>query len=111
MPEPQQADDNPYLATQVADIATSISDRKTPGPVAIIFAILLGATTAVVTFCVTFFFTCLGLSGSGNGMPGATMTAVFVIAIVTAVAATWFAVWGFLNIVKAVKSTTNRDSV
>lgn len=31
MSEPQQPEDNPYLATQVADIATSVSDRSRPG--------------------------------------------------------------------------------
>ena len=34
MSEPQQPEDNPYLATQVADIARTAGDRKAPGPVA-----------------------------------------------------------------------------
>lgn len=42
-------------------------------------------------------------------MPNATLTTVFAIAIVTAIAATWFAVWGFLAVVRVMKSNSNRD--
>lgn len=108
MSEPQPPEDNPYLASQVTDIATSVGDRKTPGPVAIIFAILVGATTAVVTFCMTFFFTCLGLAGLVPGGGGWTSDAAFplslLVGVVTAIAATWFAVWGFLKVVRALKN-------
>lgn len=104
MSDPQQPEDNPYLTTQVADVAQTVGDRKTPGPVAIIFAILLGAATAVVTFCVTFFFTCLGLTGPGGSGSNATFPAAILVGILTAIALTWFAVWGFLKIVTALKS-------
>lgn len=108
MSEPQSPDDNPYLASQVPDIATSVGDRKTLGTVAIIFAILLGVTTAVVTFCMTFFFTCLGLTGLVPGRGGWTSDAALplsmLVGVVTAIAATWFAVWGFLKVVRAMKN-------
>ncbi len=104
MSESQQPENNPYLATQVADVARTVGDRKTPGPVAIIFAILLGAVTAIVTFCVTFFFTCLGLTGPGGSGSNATLPAAILVGILTAIALTWFAVWGFLKIVTALRS-------
>ena len=104
MSEPQKPEDNPYLATQVADIAGAADDRKSPGPVAIIFAILLGATTAVVTFCLTFFFTCLGMTGPGGSTGEIVFPISLLVGAVTAIALTWFAVWGFLKIVKALKN-------
>jgi hypothetical protein len=101
-PKPEE---NPYLVTQVADVTGAVSDRKSPGPVAV-FAVLLGAATAIVTFCVTFFFTCLGLTGPGgsSSSPGVTFSTVLLIAIATAILVTCFAVWGFLKILRALKS-------
>ncbi len=104
MSESQQPENNPYLATQVADVARTAGDRKTPGPVAIIFAILLGAVTAIVTFCATFFFTCLGLTSPGGSTTYATFPAAILVGIVTAIALTWFAVWGFLKLVTSLKN-------
>jgi hypothetical protein len=106
MSESQKPEDNPYLATQVADVPLS-EGNKTPGPLTIITAILIGGVTAVVTFCVTFFFTCLGLADFGGSSSGATLTTVALIAIVTAIIVTWFAVWGFLKIVAVISSNTN----
>ena len=104
MSEPQRPEDNPYLATQVADVAQTVGSRKTPGPVAIIFAILLGGTTAVVTFCLTFFFTCLGMTGPGGSTGETVLPISLLVGSVTAIALTWFAVWGFLKIVMAFKN-------
>ena len=103
MNEPQQPEENPYEATQVADIATSVSDRQKPGTVAVLFSVILGLVVAVIAFGATFFFTCLGvLSIDGmnedNGMVFASL-----VAGPTAVAAFIFTVWGFLKIVRAFK--------
>jgi hypothetical protein len=68
MSEPQKPEDNPCLATQVADMPLS-EGNKTPGPLTIIAAILIGGVTAVVTFGLTFFFTCLGLAGDHEAPP------------------------------------------
>ncbi len=110
MSEPQKPEDNPYVATQVADIATTAGDRRAPGPVAILFAVVLGAATAIVTFCLTFFFTCLGLPNVAPSFDSTVLVIVFGIAIATTIAVTWFAVWGFLKLVSAVKSGTNRGN-
>ncbi len=99
MSEPQQPEDNPYLATQVADIAGSVSDRSQPGTVAIVFSVMTGLAVAVLTF----FFTCLGVN-SIDGLGGdLEMVLVLVIAGVTTVAAFVFTVWGFLKIVRSLK--------
>ena len=68
MSEPQKPEDNPYLASQVADVPLS-EGNKTPGPFTIIAAILIGGVTAVVTFGLTFFFTGLGLTGDHEEPP------------------------------------------
>ncbi len=103
MPESQQPEDNPYLATQVADVAGSVSDRSQPGTVAIVFSVMTGLAVAVLTFGVTFFFTCLGVN-SIDGLRGEFgMVIACVVAGVTTVAAFVFTVWGFLKIVRSLK--------
>ena len=103
MSEPQQPEDNPYLATQVADIAGSVSDRSQPGTVAIVFSVMTGLAVAVLTFFATCVFTCSGMQ-SIDGLRGVDFDVlVFVIAGVTTVAAFVFTVWGFLKIVRALK--------
>ena len=104
MPEPQQTEENPYIAPHVADIAETVGVRKTPGPVAIIFAILLGATTAIVTFCATFFMTCVGLMEQAAILGDSAIPMSTFAGVVTSIGVTWFAVWGFLKIVTALKS-------
>lgn len=104
MSEPQQPEDNPYLATQVADIATSVSDRSRLGTAAIVFSVMAGLAVAVLTFGATFFFTCLGVNsidGLGNEFR---VVIVFGVAGLTTVAAFVFTVWGFLKIVRSLKS-------
>ena len=97
-------DENPYLATQVADIAMTVSDRSRPGAVAIVFSVTTGLVVAVLTFGATFFFTCLGVNSIDSLRGEFGMILVFVIAGVTTVAAFIFTVWGFLKIVRACKS-------
>ena len=61
-PQPEQ---NPYEATQVAEMATSVTDRQKPGTVAVAFSVVLGLAVAVIAFGVSFFATCVGLDGIG----------------------------------------------
>ena len=103
-PAPQQPDENPYLATQVADIATSVSDRSKPGTVAIVFSVMTGLAVALLTFAATFFFTCLGVNSIDGLRSEFGMVIVFVVAGLTTVAAFVFTVWGFLKVVRALKS-------
>lgn len=104
MNEPgRQPEDNPYLATEVADIAMSISDRSKPGAVAIVFSVMTGLAVAVFTFVTTFFFTCLGVNSIDGLRGGFGMVLVCVVAGVTTVAAFAFTVWGFLKIARSLK--------
>ena len=103
MSEPQSAEENPYVATQVADIAASVSDRSQPGTLAIVFSVMAGLAVAVLTFAATFFFTCLGVNAIDSLRGEVGVVLVFVIAGVTTVAAFVFTVWGFLKIVRSLK--------
>ena len=98
-----QPEENPYLATQVADVAGSVSDRSQPGTVAIVFSVMTGLAVAVLTFGVTFFFTCLGVNSIDGLRDEFGMVIVFVVAGLTTVAAFVFTVWGFLKIVRSLK--------
>lgn len=101
---PQKPEENPYLATQVADVAASLSDRRQPGTVAIVFSVMTGLAVAVLTFGVTFFFTCVGVNSIDGLRSEFGMVIVFVVAGLTTVAAFVFTVWGFLKFVRAMKS-------
>jgi len=91
------------VASQVADISTSASDRSHPGAVAIVFSVMTGLAVAVLAFAATFFFTCLGVN-SIDGLRGDFgMALVFVTTAVTTVAAFVFTVWGCLKIVRSLK--------
>ena len=103
MSEPHSAEENPYLATQVADISTSGSDRSQPGTLAIVFSVMTGLAVAVLTFGVTFFFTCLGVNSIDGLRSEFGMVIVFVVAGLTTVAAFVFTVWGCLKVVRALK--------
>ena len=104
MNEPtSQPDENPYLATEVAEIATSVSDRSRPGAVAIVFSVMTGLAVAVLTFAATFFFTCLGLNSVDSLRGDFGMVLVFGITGVTTIAAFVFTVWGFLKVVRSLK--------
>ncbi len=101
-----QPEENPYLASQVADIATSVSDRSQPGPVAIVFSVMTGLAVAVLTFCATFVVTCLGVISVGPvaRMPsGFGLAVVFVVAGLTTVAAFVFTVKEFFKVVRSLK--------
>ncbi len=98
-----QPEENPYLASQVADIATSVSERSQPGPVAIVFSVMTGLAVAVLTFCATFFFTCLGVTAVGRKWSDFGMVVAFVVAGLTTVAAFVFTVRGFLKVVRSLK--------
>ena len=105
MNEPKpKPEENPYLATQVEDISTSVSDRSQPGTLAIVFSVATGLAVAVLTFGVTFFFTCLGVNSIYGSRSEHYMVIVFVVAGLTTVAAFVFTVWGFLKVVRALKS-------
>ena len=104
MSEPQQPEDNPYLATQVADIAGSVSDRSQPGKVAIVFSVMTGLAVAVLTFGVTFFFTCLGVNSIDGLRDEFGMVIVFVVAGLTTVAA-------FLTVLRPCARAARRVSV
>ncbi len=104
MSEPTpQPEENPYLATEVADISTSVSDRSQPGTVAIVFSVMTGLAVAVLTFVATFFITCLGVISIDNRSNEFGMVLVFGIAGVTTAAAFAFTVWGCLKIARSLK--------
>ena len=102
-PQPEQ---NPYEATQVAEMATSVTDRQKPGTVAVAFSVVLGLVLAVIAFGVSFFATCVGLDGIGAvDVDSASGTAfLLLVAGLTAVAAFALTVWGLLKIMRAMKS-------
>ena len=106
MNEPQQPEQNPYEATQVAEMATSVTDRQKPGTVAVAFSVVLGLVLAVIAFGVSFFATCVGLVGIGavDVDSALGLAFLFLVAGLTAVAAFVFTVWGLLTIVRALKS-------
>ena len=84
-----QPEENPYLASQVADIS-----------------VMTGLAVAVLTFCATFVVTCLGVISVGPvaRMPsGFGLAVVFVVAGLTTVAAFVFTVKGFLKVVRSLK--------
>ena len=103
MNEPQQPEENPYEVAQVAEIATSLTDRQKPGAVAVAFSVVLGLVAAVIAFGVSFFATCVGLDSIGavdvNSELG--IVFLFLVAGLTAVAAFVFTVWGLLKFVRA----------
>lgn len=104
MNEPtSQPDENPYLATEVAEIATSVSDRSKPGAVVIVFSVMTGLAVAVLTFVATFFITCLGVISIDSRGSEFGMVMVFVISGVTTAAAFAFTVWGCLKIGRSLK--------
>lgn len=102
-PQPEQ---NPYEATQVAEMATSVTDRQKPGTVAVAFSVVLGLVLAVIAFGVSFFATCVGLVGIGavDVDSALGLAFLFLVAGLTAVAAFVFTVWGLPKIVRALKS-------
>lgn len=105
MNEPKpQPDENPYLAPQVADIATSVTDRQKPGAVAVVLTVVLGLVTAVIAFAVTFFFTCLGMLSIDGLDNESGWGVVLLVAGLTAVAAFIFTFGRFLKVVRAMKS-------
>jgi hypothetical protein len=99
-----QPEENPYLATQVADVASSAPERSQPGTAAIVFSVITGLAVAVLTFGVTFFFTCVGVNSIDGLRSEFGMVIVFVVAGLTTVATFVFTVWGFLKIVRSLKS-------
>ncbi len=98
-PEP-----NPYEVSPFTDPAAIRDDRSKPGPVAVGFSVTLGLIVAIATFCVTFFFTCLGMiSVQQPEINEFGEVIVFAVAGVTALAAFMFTVWGVLAVVKLFK--------
>ena len=98
-------DDNPFVAPQVPDHA-GLPDglKRQPGPVAIIFSVLVGIVVAAVTFCVTFFFTCLGVMAIDEQIGEAGEVFVFLVAGLTAIAALWLTVKILLWFVRIIKN-------
>ncbi len=98
-PEP-----NPYEVSPFTDPVVIRDDRLKPGPVAIVFSVILGLLVAVVMFCVTFFFTCLGMmSVQKPDINAAGEVIVFAVAGVTAIASFIFTYWGVLKLVRMFK--------
>ena len=99
-PEP-----NPYEVSPFTDPAATPGQRSKPGPVAVVFSVILGLVVAVVMFCVTFFFTCLGMmSVQKPDINAAGEVIVFAVAGVTAIASFIFTYWGMLKLVRMFKS-------
>ena len=95
MNEPaSQPEENPYLVTQVADVATSVSNQSRPSTAAIGCSVMAGLAVAVPAFVITceaLIFTRIR-DEVGIGIIGVTTVAAFV-----------FTVWGFRKIVRALK--------
>ena len=98
MNEPaSQPEENPYLVTQVADVASSEPDHSRPGTEAIGCSVIAGLAVAVPVFVITCEAVILTdvriiRGGVGIGILGVTTVAAFV-----------FTVWGFRKIVRALK--------
>jgi len=103
MNKPQPSEENPYIATELTDIATSVTDRQKPSTVAVVFSVVLGLVVAVLVFGASFFFTCLGVMSVRSLDNEFGMVATFLVASLTAVAAFVFTVWGRLKILRALK--------
>lgn len=100
---PEPADNNPYIASQVTDIAISATDRRKPGTLAVVTSVALGLVVAVLVFGATFFFTCLGVISVGSLDNEFGLVLVFLVASLTTVAAFIFTVWGFLKAARTMK--------
>ena len=101
MSEPQPPEDNPYVATQVADVATSEIDRRKPGIVAIVLSVILGLVAGVIAFGATFFFTCLGVASLGGMESDVGIMGVFAVSVVTGLTAFVFAFRGIQIMVRS----------
>ena len=65
--------------------------------------VVLGLAVAVAVFGVTFFFTCLGIYSIGSLDNAAGAVIVWGVAILTAVGAFFFTLWGMLKVIRAFK--------
>lgn len=102
MSEPPPPDDNPYVATQVADVATSEIERQKPGIVAVVVSVILGLVAGLIAFGATFFFTCLGVASLG-GMDYVGPLELFSVSVVTGLVAFVFTFRGFQVLVRTFK--------
>ncbi|MEZ6033920.1 MAG: hypothetical protein R3C17_12565 [Planctomycetaceae bacterium] len=103
MSEPQPPEDNPYVATQVTDVATSEIDRRKPSTVAVVLSVILGLVAGLLAFGATFFFTCLGVASLGGMDSGFGVLTVFSVSVVTGLVAFVFTIRGFLMMVGTFK--------
>ena len=103
MSEQQPPEDNPYVATQVADVATSEIERQKPGIVAVLLSVILGLVAGLIAFGATFFFTCLGVASLGGMDSGVGALAVFSVSVVTGLVAFVFTFRGFQTMVRTFK--------
>jgi len=97
-PEP-----NPYEFSPFTDPAASPDQRSKPGPIAVVFSVILGLVVAVVMFCVSFFFTCLGVMSLPQHQSEFDLAICSIIAGVTAIAAFVFSYRGILKLVRMFK--------
>lgn len=102
--KPASPDQNPYEVAPVMPPSGFRDRDRPPGPVAIFFSVLLGIAVATITFGVTFFFTCLGVSSTNSMNNSGGMAIVLVISGLTTVGAFVFTVWGLLKLVKLFRS-------
>lgn len=103
--ELKSPDPNPYEFGEIPEpdpFQDPVRPRP-PGPVAVFFSVVLGLVVAAATFCVTFFFTCLGISNSSLN-DEAEITIVFGVSGLTAVGALVLSVWGLLKLGKLFRS-------
>jgi hypothetical protein len=98
-----EPDDNPFLAPQSKDFARDARARGEPGVVATIIGVIAGLIIAVVMFCVTFFFTCLGVLSIDDPIGAFGESLVFAVAGITAAASFAFTVWGIRRISAAIR--------
>ncbi len=100
MSEPEP---NPYEVSPFAELAASPDQRSKPGPVAVVFSVILGLVVAIAMFCVTFFVTCLGVSSVRELDNEFGFFIMCAIAGLTAIAAFLFTYWGIMKLVRMFK--------
>ena len=96
-PEP-----NPYEVSPFTDPAASPDPRSKPGPVAVVFSVILGLLVAGVVGIATFLATCLG-TYEYTRVENTSFAIAIPVAVLTAIAMFLFTYWGLLKLVRMFK--------
>jgi hypothetical protein len=98
-------EENLFAAPDIADPAVSTIVNREPGGLAVAISITLAIIVSVPVFMVTFFFTCLGISGIRSLDNEAGLVLVSLIAFATSVVSVILVTKGLLAIVRIFKNT------